>query len=692
MPNIVYIQNSFAGGEFDPQMQSKIDLAKYKTGCKTMRNFFSHVNGCASTRQGTLYVAATKYSTTSQSAVKNVKLIPFQFSTSQSYMLEFGDFYIRFFKNGAPILSAGIPYEVATSYPQSAVMAIGYTQSADTLFLAHPSYPPQILQRINDTNWTISAYPFTGGPFQLDNTNVGYTLTPSAFNKTLTDKALISIGTSVTLSATGYTGFQSGHVGSLWELFQYVPNVSLVTTLASNASTASISCGGGTYRLITNGTWTGNIQVEKSLDGGTTWLALNNFSSVDNFNANTFGTEDMSNNAPPFLVRVTATNWSSGTVDITLTADPYIQPGIIQVTSFQTNAKIYGVVRQTIGLNNTGTTDWAEGAWSNYRGLPSVVEFTADDRLMWANSPTFPQTSWISKTSNYYNFNVSDPLVDSDAINVNLPSRQINGINGLISLRAMVALTTASEWSIESISGVSAPLTPDTVYQRVHGFDGSQGVRPVLIGNRAIFIQVLGKVVRDIGYELVYDSFVGANLSIFSNHLFQFNTIVDMAYQKNPDSIVWMVRNDGQLISLTYLREQTMVSFARHDTNGKFTAVASLANSVKNYDEVWVVANRTNGQYIEVFSQRSVITTCNDGDINVNLDSQVCVDSAAVYGLNQIAITAISNTNPIVVTAPAHGLSNGNLIRIENVGGMTQLNGNTYIVQNVTTNTFELWN
>src|SRR5690242_19656581 len=95
MPNIVYEIGSFAGGEWDPQLQAKVDLAKYKTASKVMRNFFSHVNGACSNRQGTIYVASSKFSTTVQSDVKNCKLIPFQFSTSQSYMLEFGDFYVR---------------------------------------------------------------------------------------------------------------------------------------------------------------------------------------------------------------------------------------------------------------------------------------------------------------------------------------------------------------------------------------------------------------------------------------------------------------------------------------------------------------------------------------------------------------------------------------------------------------------
>jgi len=788
VPNITYILDSFATGEIDPQMQTKVSLAKYKTALKVQRNFFTHVNGATSNRSGTIYVAPTKFSTTNQSAVKNTKLIPFQFSTTQSYMLEVGDFYVRFYKNDAPVqvpntlstiwnvsvsytqtqfvtynsivytwlqsnmaaepdtsptewsplpvgtytpqyesgfsykvgafvisnfityycIQAGtgqtpvssptywtpqIIYEVPTIYPQSVVMQLGYTQSADTLFLANQNYPSQMLQRITDTYWTISAYPFVGGPFQLDNTNQGYTLTASAFHQPLSDNSLIPVGVSVTLAASGAGNapFQSGHVGALWQLFHYVPNQEANATISSSGPTGSISCG-GTWRLITNGTWTGTVWMEKSLDGGVTWLQLNSFYGAADFNANTYGTEDMSNNAPPFLVRGNCT-LSSGSVQFTVTADPYIQPGIISITSFQSSTVVYGVVQQPVGLDNTATTDWAEGAWSNVQGFPSIVEFTPDDRLMLANSKNFPENSWLSKTSDYFNFNVSNPLVDSDALNITLPSRQINGINGLIPLRAIVALTTNSEWSVESTQGVSAPLTPSTIYQRVHGYEGSQGVKPVLIGIRAIFIQQLGKIIRDIGYELIYDAFVGANLSIFSNHLFFFNTIIDMAYQKNPDSIVWMVRNDGQLISMTYLREQSVVSFARHDTNGYFLCIASLANSIINFDEVWVIVNRTNGQFVERFSQRMITANnvCNDGSTIVDVAQQIFMDCTTTIGAVRVSILSIVVGNPTVVTTnAAHGFTNGQQIKLFNLTVNTQFNNTTWIIGSVTSTTFAL--
>lgn len=617
---VAYPNNSFSGGEWDPQILSSTDLAKYKTACKVMRNFFSHVNGNASNRPGLQYVCATAQSTTNQSAVQNVRLIPFIFNTAQSYVCEFGNGYIRFIKNGALIMaSPGVPYSITSPYTSAQVMQLGYTQSADTIFLAHPNTAPQMLQRISDTNWTLIPYPYVFGPWLLDNTNTGYTLTATGFGAT-GGQTLVSVGTSVTLAATGVgnTPFVSTHVGALWELFQYVPN----QTVNNEASlpTTAISCG-GTWRLITNGTWTGNISVEKSLDGGKTWLQLNYYNALSNFNVNTFGTEDTSDNAPPFLVRANGTV-ASGTIEVTLTCDPYIQTGMIQITSFQSSTQVFGVVKQPIGLNGVGTTDWAEGAWSTYRGWPSTCEFSPDDRLCWANTPYQPITSFISKTGNYFNFNVSSPLVDSDSLNINLPSRQLNAINSLIPLRAILALTSGGEWSIESTQGVTAPLTPSTVYQRVHGYEGSTTVRPITIGIRALFVQALGKVVRDVGYELIYDSFTGANISLFSNHLFFFDNIMDMCYCQNPDSIVWLVMKSGKAVSLTYLREQQIVSFSPHDTYGSFMSCCSISDTVNNYNAPYFVVNRANGQFIEFMPKRMATT---------NIQDQIFVDSAGVF-------------------------------------------------------------
>jgi len=136
---IPYAINSFSGGEWDPQLQSSVDLAKYKTANKVMRNFFAHVNGKASNRPGTIMVGETATSTTNQAAVQNTRVIPFIFNTSQSYVIEFSNNIVRFIKNGAYITVAQSAYSITSPYSSTQVMKLGYTQSADTIFLAHPA-------------------------------------------------------------------------------------------------------------------------------------------------------------------------------------------------------------------------------------------------------------------------------------------------------------------------------------------------------------------------------------------------------------------------------------------------------------------------------------------------------------------------------------------------------------------------
>jgi hypothetical protein len=143
-------QRSFSGGELAPSLHSRVDLAKYQSGCKTLRNFFVHAHGGASNRPGLKYVAEVKDSTA------RVRLIPFQFSSSQTYVLEFGNLYMRVYTNGAQVLSGGPPYEIATPYTTAQLPTLKFVQSADVMTLTHPSHAPRNLSRTGHASWTLA--------------------------------------------------------------------------------------------------------------------------------------------------------------------------------------------------------------------------------------------------------------------------------------------------------------------------------------------------------------------------------------------------------------------------------------------------------------------------------------------------------------------------------------------------------
>lgn len=681
------IKPSFGGGEYAPSLWSRVDLARYASGAKKLLNFFVHTSGGASNRAGTFKVKETKTSS------KKVRVIPFEYSTEQAYVIEFGEYYCRIYYGsgddvGLPVtlttaeawvtttpyaigqyveVNSSIFYcisdhtasttfavdlaagkwitrdflEVPTPYDEDEIFDLKYTQSADVLFLFHPDHAPQQLNRNSDTSWELVDYDYQNGPFLIPNTDSSKSIAAASLT-----------GSGITLTVAGFT-MAAGHVGSLWKLSHDIESQSSTESFTGTGNGTSIKCF-KTWRLITHGTWTGEITIQKSVDGGTNWTNLMVFSSVDDFNANTYNTEDED---LPFLVRAICSAYTSGTIDLHLSADAFTQEGIVKITAV--TPAVTADVLQEIGSTDA-TIDFSEGAWSDYRGWPSTGEFCPDDRLVTANTKTNPQTNWLTKASNYYNYGRSIPLVDSDGITVDLPSRKVNGIQHLVPLSELVVLTSACEGTIESVSGAS--LSPTTVRPRIYGYEGAAKVKPVVIGNRAIYVQALGSMVRDIGYELASYSFTGTDLSVLANHFFQGYNIVEMAYQRHPDRIVWCVRDDGRLLSMTYMREQEVLAWTQHNTQisgalpwvtgtayvaggwivnskkyykcntshtsgvfatdlaagkwtetdiyAKFESVCSIPGD--DYDEVWFVVNREGTRFIERMANRMTSTEPED--------------------------------------------------------------------------------
>ena len=149
---------SFVSGEFGNKLTGRTDFDKYTSAAKTMENFLVHPQGAATRRVGTQFIAEVK------SSAAKTRLIPFEFSTTQTYILEFGNNYIRFFKDKGQILSGGSAYEIATPYATSELFDIKFAQSADVMYLCHPNHDVRKLSRTGHTSWTLSTVSFTGSP------------------------------------------------------------------------------------------------------------------------------------------------------------------------------------------------------------------------------------------------------------------------------------------------------------------------------------------------------------------------------------------------------------------------------------------------------------------------------------------------------------------------------------------------
>ena len=184
---------SFVSGEFGNKLTGRTDFDKYNSAAKTMENFLVHPQGAATRRVGTQFIASVK------TAAAKTRLIPFEFSTTQTYILEFGNNYIRFFKDKGQITSGGSAYEISTPYLTAELFDIKFAQSADVMYICHPNHEVMKLSRTGHTSWTLAQVDFTDGPYLATNSTTT-TLTPAS----------ASVGTGVNVTASAVTGINGG--------------------------------------------------------------------------------------------------------------------------------------------------------------------------------------------------------------------------------------------------------------------------------------------------------------------------------------------------------------------------------------------------------------------------------------------------------------------------------------------------
>lgn len=533
------------------------------------------------------------------------------------------------------IIQANI-YEISTPYAQADIANLKFTQSADTLYIAHQGYQPRTLVRNGANDWALSTFEFLHGPFMAQNTDETFGMNEN--NTGPTGYMLFTQG--IPSGTKNY--FTDQHIGALFSLRQYWPQQSQLSNITAAGAKPSMKCM-DTWRLTTTGTWSGVITIEKSVDDGTTWTTLQTYASSSDANFNVFGNESIGDGIP-FLVRMNVTSWTSGTMHRTFTTDAFYQTSIMKVSSVPNETQAYVTIENKVKpLQSTVSTQWSEGSWSTYRGWPAVVSFF-QDRLCFASTPTEPQTFWASKSGVYVDFGVSSPLVDDDSIGLNLLSRQLNKISSMVMFQnSALCFTDSSEWTITSEQG--GAITPTTVFSKLQGYRGSNSLDPVLIGSHLIFVSPRSSSVRDIEYQYLTDTLNSDNLSLFSDHLLDGYQIVSMAYQQEPNSLIWFVRDDGVLLCLTYLREQEMISWSRHTTNGNFESVCSIPGT--DGDDLYFIVKRGTNRFIEKMTKRVISTDPAD---------QYFVDCGVSYSGSAVStITGLERLNGYSVAINAGG-------------------------------------
>ena len=225
MPRTTASINSFVSGEFSAKLDGRTDFEKYNSGCKTLENMLVHPQGAAARRVGTQHIASVK------TAANKTRLIPFEFSTTQTYILEFGNEYIRFYKDKGQILDSGSAYEISTPYLTAELFEIKFAQSADVMYLVHPNHEAMKLSRTDHTAWSLDQVEFTNGPYLPINTTTT-TLTPAS----------ASVGTGVNITASAVTGINGGAGFQTTDVGRLISFNSGIAKITARTNTTVVVC------------------------------------------------------------------------------------------------------------------------------------------------------------------------------------------------------------------------------------------------------------------------------------------------------------------------------------------------------------------------------------------------------------------------------------------------------------------
>jgi len=506
-------QRSFSGGELTPSLYARTDISKYSTSLKTCRNMMVMRHGGATNRPGSKFVIETKTS----SAVS--RLIPFIFNAAQTYVLEFGNLYMRVHRNGANITTSasawadstayiigdlvihsavtyyciqahtsveandepgvgtneadfwtemtGTIFEMPTPYATADLPTLQIKQSADVITIDHPSFDPRELARTSDTGWVLSTALFV--PEEPTPTNVAV----------------------------------AGTAGALTFVYH-------ITAIDDETG-------------------------EESLAGTKSQGSL----TAPTANDHTISWDDMSVNEYNVYLEVNG------------------------VAGFLGVAGTNSYVNSDATPDLTDTPPIARNPFSGSGNRPATGTYY-QGRNVHAGSNNNPETIDLSRSSSFDNFTRSTPSQADDGIRFTAAiSGQVNRVKHLIVLGKLIIMTSGGE--IRANGDSDGVLLPGEINLEQISYYGSGDVAPLLIGSTALFLQARSTIIRDLVNDVI-EGLTSDDLTIFSAHLFDGFTIIEWAYQQIPHSIIWACRSDGTLLGFTYNRKQKLFAWHRHDT------------------------------------------------------------------------------------------------------------------------------
>ncbi|MCH1601021.1 MAG: hypothetical protein L7S70_11695 [Pseudomonadales bacterium] len=579
MSRIIQIQNDFTSGELDPKLRARTDITQYKSGLTTAKNVSIQPQGGAKRRDGTKFIA-----TLDSGAANAVRMVSFEFSINDSYMLVFTPGKMYVFKNGAQVTDingSGSDFLTVSSLTASILPEMNWVQSADTVIVVHEDLPPtKIVRGASDSSWTASTIAFDHVPqftFVVDVHSPQFTITPSAVSGNITITA-----SSVTTD-TGTA--QAGGADTI--------------TLKSSSSFTVDDQPNGMYIELTSGTGSGQKRhIEDYV--GSTKVATVNAAWDTQPDATTHYAIKAFNSAAVGDYASVATGFGRARY-VEFVSDT-VMKAFVDVPFFDTDAIVAGDWNSEHGY---------EDVWSATRGYPRSVTFH-EGRLFLGGTKSRPSTLFGSRVSDFFNFNPGEALAD-DGVEATLDTGTFNAIVDIFSGRNLQVFTSGAEFFVPQT--LDEPITPSNlIVKQQTAFGMKPGIRLQNVDGSTLFIQRQGKALQEFVFSDSVQAYTSAKISLLSSHLLK--SPEEMAVRvatstDEGDRLMIVNGTDGSIACYTLLRSQNVIAPTEWTTDGEFLNIGV------DVDDIYVVVKRTINSaaayYVELFDADVLLDSAKTG-------------------------------------------------------------------------------
>lgn len=683
------IQPSLTSGEITPDLYGRTDMDVFYTGVAQAKNCFVDYHGGLKRRPGMEVIDNINASS---------RLVPFSFSSNQTYMLVFYAGGIQIVKDGAFLYDGGSRVTVATSYTSAQVAVLTYTQSADVLTIFNSDHPINELRRYAENDWQLVEVETDNGPFERVNTDKEITIYASAEEGTVTLTASSSV-------------FNANHVGKQIKLEQSSSGEITSWTQRSDTSVGDRTYYNGNYYICTkavvydgNAAQTGDTppvhEDGEYWDGpnkniaddnrnriiGVRWKYMHNgegYATIQSVESGTSCTAIVTKRIPDSCVggNISDLTWTfvdqiderSFTLsplptttfadDISVTIDGISIPPKYSVfdAGFTVNLEA-GTIKLTQDPSADGVTPvdvvveqaetvretykWSFAAWRDDSGYPRCGTYYSQ-RLCMASTNDLPQTLWASVTDSFNNFRVSKIVLADDSLRFDVNSIQVNEILHMLPLSSLLMFTRGGVQSInQSSNDVLSAEEPPAV--RMQSYHGCADLKPLIVGATGIYVQTGQQRVRDIGFDFSADAFIGTDLTVRAGHLFEDRQIVSWCFAEHPHNTVYVAFDDGKFAIFTYLKDQKIWGWTSAETDGSVTQFETVLEN--NRSVVYAAVTRQNGTYLERIGEANE----KDQQLQFFVDSGLTYNGkSASSGTVTVTGTSYESSDTVTVSSSA---------------------------------------